>query len=264
MRTAVSRADLAWLLVFLAVCHTQVRGDLIRSNPARSFPGIAGDIVGVQTYRYDPDTQTGTFEVVNAPHLVTLGPSAKDMFRMLPELDGTLTQSLQMKLDRNGRLVESPLNKFEIRGVVVIGGKTYDGVLLRGTPTAFGAGVKRDPEERKSEVFDLDMTITGGELAEAFGNEAYLRIVPQSNSTFNGEFTADFSSEKPMTNLRAKRRTVPATVPEPTVLLTLLTCGAGLLFCRLRRRFTLDQRDRTTLSSMTHQKRESIGLQRRR
>jgi len=238
MRTAVFRVGLGWLLVFLAVCHTQVRGDLIRSNPARSFPGIAGDIVGVQTYRYDPDTQTGTFELVNAPHLVTLGPAAKDMFRMLPELDGTLTQSLQMKLDRNGRLVQSPLNKFEIRGKVVIGDRTYQGLLLEGTPTAFGAGVRREAEEMKSEVFDLDMTITGGKLADAFGAEAYLRIVPQSNSTFNGRFTADFSSEKPMTNLRAKRKSFPATVPEPTVLLTLLTCGAGLLICRLRRRLS--------------------------
>jgi len=158
------------------------------------------------------------------------------MFRMLPELDGTLTQSLQMKLDRNGRLVQSPLNKFEIRGTVVIGDRTYEGLLLEGTPTAFGAGVERGAEERKSEVFDLDMKITGGKLAEAFGSEAYLRIVPQSNSTFNGRFTADFSSEKPMTNLRAKHKGFPATVPEPTVLLTLLTCGAGLLICRLRSR----------------------------
>jgi hypothetical protein len=160
------------------------------------------------------------------------------MFRMLPELDGTLTQSLQMKLDRNGRLLHSPLNKFEIRGKVVIGDRTYQGLLLEGTPTAFGAGVRRDSEEKKSEVFDLDMTITGGKLAEAFGSEAYLRIVPRSNSTFNGQFTADFASEKPMTNLRAKHRNFPATVPEPTVLLTLLTCGAGLLLCRLRRRLT--------------------------
>jgi hypothetical protein len=238
MRMAVSPFGLACLLVSLAVLwHSQARGDLIRSNPARSFPGIAGDIVGLQTYRYDPDTQTGTFEVQNAPHLVTLGRSAKDMFRMLPELDGTLTQSLQMKLDRYGRLVQSPVNRYEIRGKVVIGDRTYEGLLLEATPTAFGAGVKRDPDESKSEVFDLDMTITGGELAEAFGTEAYLRITPQSGSTFNGEFTADFSSEKPMTSLQAKRTGLPATVPEPTVLLTLLTCGAGLLLYRLRRRF---------------------------
>ena len=62
-----------------------VSGDLIRSKPERSFPEIAGDIVGVQTYTYDPITQTGTFEVVNAPHLISLGPSVKDMLNMLPQ-----------------------------------------------------------------------------------------------------------------------------------------------------------------------------------
>jgi hypothetical protein len=236
MRTAVCSIFLASLLVFAAASLTPARGDLIRSNPARSFPGIAGDIVGQQTYRFDPDTQIGTFALQNAPHLVALGPTAKDLFRMLPDLDGTLTQSLQMKLDRNGRLVQSPHNRFEIRGKVTIGDRTYKGLLLEGTPTAFGAGVKRAPEAGKSGVFDLDMTITGGELAEAFGPEAYLRIVPQSNSTFNGEFTADFTSEMPMTNLRAKQRDYPRTVPEPTLLVTLLTCGAGLFAARLRRR----------------------------
>jgi hypothetical protein len=230
------RFGLIAVVVGVIIGLPRVHGDLIRSNPARSFPGIAGDIVGLQTYRFDPETQTGTFEVQNAPHLVTLGPSAKDMFRMLPKLDGTLTQSLSMKLDRNGRLVQSPDNKFEIHGRVTIGDRTYQGLLLEATPTAFGAGVKREPEQKKSEVFDLNMTITGGELAEAFGSEAYMRIVPQSGSTFNGEFTADFSSEKPMINLQAKPKNVlPAPVPEPSILLILLTCGAGLIACRLRR-----------------------------
>ena len=87
-------------------------------------------------------------------------------------------------------------------------------------------------------MFDLNMKITGGELAEAFGKEAYLRIVPQAGSTFNGEFTVDFSSEKPLTNLRARAKGLPATVPEPTVLITFLTFGAGVLACRLRRRLT--------------------------
>ncbi len=111
----------------------------------------------------------------------------------------------------------------------MIGDKTYQGLLLEGTPTAFGAGgqsANRKKGSRKSST--SNMKITGGKLAEAFGSEAYLRIVPQANSTFNGQFTADFSSEMPLTNLRAKRKGVPATVPEPTVLVTLLTCGAGL------------------------------------
>jgi hypothetical protein len=218
---------------------SHARGDLIRAYPSRSFPDIAGDIVGIQTYTFDPATQTGVFHVVNAPHLISLGPSPKDMFQMLPEHDGTLTQSLQMKLDRHGKLINSPANTFEIRGTVVIGDQTYQGVLLRGTPTAFGAVLADDSPsgDKKSEVFDLNMKITEGKLKEAFGNEAYLRITPQAGSTFDGRFTIDFSSDKPLTNLRPSRSGVPAAVPEPSVLITFLTIGAGVLACRLRRRF---------------------------
>ena len=128
--------------VFVADVWSSAHGDLIRSSPSRSFPDIAGDIVGAQTYTYDPVTQTGTFQVVNAPHLIALGPLFKDMVHMLPDQDGTLSQSLRMKLDRNGRLVESPNNTFQIRGTVVIGDQTYQGLLLEGKPTAFGAEVQ--------------------------------------------------------------------------------------------------------------------------
>jgi hypothetical protein len=213
------------------------RGDLIRSSPSRTFPDIAGDITGVQTYTYDPITQTGTFQVENAPHLISLGPSAKDMVIILPEQDGTLSQTLQMKLDRHGRLINSPSNKFQIRGSVVIGEQTYQGLLLEGTPTAFGALRPDGPAagSRNVEVFDLNVKITDGKLARAFGPEAYLRITPQAGSTFSGEFTADFSSERPLTNLRAARKNLPAAVPEPSVLFTLLTCGAGAVTLRVRR-----------------------------
>jgi hypothetical protein len=219
---------------------------LIRSRSARSFPDIAGDIVGSQTYTYDPVTQTGIFHLVNAPHLISLGPSVKDMVQMLPNQDGTLTQSLKMKLDRNGKLVNSPANTFEIRGTVIIGDRTYQGVLLKGTPTAFGALVPDESPSgsKKVEVFDLNMRITDGELKDAFGDEAYLRIRPQAGSTFDGRFTTDFASDKPLTNLRATRTGLPAAVPEPSVLLTFLTCGAGLLACRLRRYLTRAPRRR--------------------
>src|SRR5262249_51165403 len=89
---------------------------------------------------------------------------------------------------------------------------------------------------KNPDVFDLNMKITGGELAQAFGSEAYLRIIPQANSTFTGEFTSDFSGERPLTNLRALNRRLPTSVPEPTTFVTLLTSVAGLLACRLRRR----------------------------
>src|SRR5205823_2440984 len=127
---------------------------------------------------------------------------------------------------------------FEIRGTVVIGDQAYQGLLLEGRPTAFGAEAQDASAAKNPDVFDLNMKITGGELAEAFGSEAYLRIIPQAKSTFNGEFTSDFSGDRPLTNLRAMNRRLPTTVPEPTTLITLLTCGAGLLACRLRRRFT--------------------------
>jgi hypothetical protein len=227
-----------FLLLVQADRWSPARGDLIRSSPARSFPDIAGDLVGSQTYTYDPVTATGTFAFVNAPHLISLGPSVKDMVHLNPDQDGMLTQSLKLKLDRFGRLIRSEHNKFEIRGSVVIGERTYEGILLQATPTAFGAEASagsRSPSNG-AEVFDLNMKITGGELAKAFGQEAYLRIVPQAGSTFNGQFTADFSSAKPLSNLRAARKGLPAPIPEPTTLVTLLTFGAGILAYRLRRR----------------------------
>jgi hypothetical protein len=226
-------------VVVLANLLPAVHADLIQTTRARTFPDIAGDIAGAQTYTFDPITQTGTFQFENAPHLIALGPSIKDMIQMVPDPYGTLSQSLQVKLDRNGRLVDSPTNKFRIWGSVVIGSKTYEGWLLEGKPTAFGVEPRDGSPARKRnpEVFSLNMRITGGQLAEAFGGEAYLRITPQAASTFNGQFTADFSSEKPLTNLRAFPKRLPTAVPEPSALLTLVTCGAGLGACRLRRYF---------------------------
>jgi hypothetical protein len=165
----------------------------------------------------------------------------KDMVQMLPNQDGTLTQSLKLKLDRNGRLVDSPANSFEIRGTVIIGDRTYQGVLLKGIPTAFGAYKPDDSPERskRAEVFDLNMRITDGELKDAFGGQAYLRIKPQAGSTFDGRFTTDFSSDKPLTNLRASRTLLPEAVPEPSALITFLTLGAGVALYQLRRRITM-------------------------
>jgi hypothetical protein len=239
-----TRVSFLLFLVVLAHAWSNARGDLIRSAPGRSFPDIAGDIVGAQTYIYDALTGTGMFEVVNAPHLISLGPSLQDMVHMLPDANGTLSQLLKMKLDRHGRLVPSPENTFQIRGKVVIGKKTYEGLLLDGKPTAFGALVQETPQARNKnpELFDLNVEIKGGWLAEAFGKEAYLRIVPQAGSTFSGEFTVDFTSERPLTNLRSTRGKLPATVPEPTILIAVLTFGAGALAVRVRRSFRRQSR----------------------
>ena len=193
-------------IVLLADVWSLARGDLIRSSPSRSFPDIAGDIVGAQTYTYDPVTQTGMFQVVNAPHLISLGPSAKDMVQMLPEQDGTLTQSLQMKLDRNGRLVNSPDNKFEIRGTVVIGDQTYQGLLLEGNADRVRGGGSRRLAGQEQEPRSVRPEHEDHRRASCKRRSAARPTCgsrPRPGSTFNGQFTADFSSEKPLTNLRA-------------------------------------------------------------
>jgi hypothetical protein len=198
-----ARIGLLFPLFLLAGFQPTANGDLIRAAPGRTFPDIAGDIGGSQTYVYDPSTQTGTFALVNAPHLISLGPSVKDLVPLQPDRQGTLYQALQLKLDRSGRLIESPLNKFEIRGTVIINDQIYEGVLLEGKPIAFEIAEPDHPVRKNLEVFGLNVQIESGKLADTFGREAYLRIIPQANNTFRGEFTCDFSGEKPLTNLIA-------------------------------------------------------------
>jgi hypothetical protein len=225
-----------WAALGAGIPWTATRADLIRPRTTRSFPDIAGDIAGSQTYSFDPSSQTGTFQVVNAPHLLTLGPDRQDMVRVEPNADGTLLQSVQIKLNKQGKLVESPENRFELHGTVVIGDQTFDGLLLRGRPTSFGARAQGQTSHSKMDAFDLNLKVTGGKLAEAFGNEAYLRIIPQSNSTFEGIFTADFSGDKPLTNLRGSRSRLAAPVPEPTALLVIVVGGIAIAGSRFLRR----------------------------
>ncbi len=208
MHSVSDRMGLILAAILIAGSGQSAHADLIRAAPGRSFPDIAGDIGGSQTYVYDPATRTGTFALINSPHLISLGPSVKDLIPLQPNSDGTLYQSLKLKLDQQGRLVKSPLNQFEIRGTVTINDTPYDGLLLKGTPTAFGIAEHDRPAVNTPEVFGLNVRIEGGKLAETFGDEAYLRIIPQAKSTFEGEFDRDFSAEKPMTNLLALDRRI--------------------------------------------------------
>lgn len=206
----VARVGVLAVAALISAFERPASADLIRPTPGRSFPDIAGDIGGSQKYEFDPATQTGTFTLRNAPHLISLGPSGRDLIPLQPRVDGTLYQTLRVKVDRNGRIVNSPENQFEISGFVWIKGEKFDGVLLRGTPTAFAIAEHDSPSARAQDIFGLNVKIEDGKLASAFGAEAYLRIVPQGNSTFNGEFTSDFRGEKPMTNLLAvAHRTSP-------------------------------------------------------
>jgi hypothetical protein len=235
MRSVFAPTGLVLTVLLLAGYQPAAQADLIRAAPGRSFPDIAGDIGGSQTYVYDPATQTGTFALINAPHLISLGPSVKDLVPMQPDRNGTLTQTLELKLDRNGRLVDSPFNRFEIFGTVVINDKVYEGLLLKGKPTAFGIADRDRTAARNPEVFGLNVEIEDGQLADTFGAEAYLRIIPQANSTFRGEFTCDFSAEKPLTNLLALDRRLSAPWTGTISLIALFAGVAALLACRVVR-----------------------------
>lgn len=238
MRGGFLRPVLVLLAGFLAGTCLSARGDLIRPRTARTYPDVAGDFVGSQTYTYDPASKTGTFQVVNAPQLITLGPKSENTVTVTPSQDGTLSQRLRLTLDQHGKLVETPDNRFELIGTVVIDNREYRGVLLEGKPTAFGARPQHGALVSSADVFDLNMKITGGKLAHTFGDEAYFRIMPQSGSTFQGSFAASFSGEKPMTSLRALQGRLPAPIPEPSPLAVLLTAGMGLAAFRLLRRAT--------------------------
>ena len=203
------------VMVFLIVIGVwwPARGDLIRPKTSRTYPDIAGDIVGSQTYTFDPASKTGTFQVTNSPQLIALGPTGSDMMSVTPDQDGTLSQRLQLTLNQKGQIVENPDNRFQLYGSVVIGNQVYRGLLLEGTPTAFGVQTETRRSLSGANVFDLNVKITGGKLAEAFGPEAYFRVIPQSNSTFQGSFASSFSGEKPLTNLRACKAISPRRFP---------------------------------------------------
>ena len=232
MRHPIALAFLASTLA--AALTSRARAELIRPSADRVYPDIAADINGVQDYDYDPNTRTGLFQVTNTPFLLTMGSSISDEVNVQPNSDGVRRQTVQLTLDQHGRLIDDPENSYRLYGTVVVGGETFDGLLLEGTPRSFGAKVAQAAGVGEASVYDLDMKITGGALAERFGPDAYMRISPEVSNTFDGSFRKSFAGVKAQSNTRAYH--APAsTVPEPTPLVILLACGAGYVYRRRRR-----------------------------
>ncbi len=233
-RLALIAGSTALLLGALA---PSASADLLRPKDTREFPDITAYANGYQTYNFDRAKQTGTFQLANAPFLLTTGKTTDGGFNQADVVatpEGVRAQTLTAVLDSTGHLVDSPLNTFQIYGKVVVAGTTYSGLLLQGTPTAFGSDPLK-PRAQTEDIFDLNLHVTGGSMADLYGKNAYMRVTVEANSTFDGVFNTDFSSEKVFTNTHAIASVLPKPAPEPTALYVLLACGAGL-FYRGRRR----------------------------
>lgn len=228
MRSTIVKAGLAFL--FAAILESPAAADLIRQPPGQSYPDVAAAMDGTQTYTYNTTTQTGQFQFSNTPYLLMLGPNANDEYMIQPDTAGTRSQSVTLTLDKSGNVVNSNANSYSLYGTVVIGGQTYQGLLLQATPNAFGSQAGGSP------AFDMTMTITGGALAQAFGPELYLQLHPSVDSTFDGSFNQNFSTTLECTTTVGPHSPAPSPIPEPSTLVVLLACGAGLAVRRQFRR----------------------------
>jgi hypothetical protein len=233
-----SRRRLAILLILAATAFPiwRTSAGLIRAHALGSLPGIAADISGVVAYDFDPASRTGTFRAVNIPYLLSGWPGDGDEATIRADGEGVRRQVVRLALDERGRLLPGPGNSFELYGKVVAGGQVYDGLLLKGTPTAFGWHNDPAPSSRGPKVaFDLNVSVTGGSLASAFGPDLYLRYEPRRDVTFRGQFTEDFGASKASSDtlpVRASRASLPWT---PAALTIVLAVGfACLRFARAR------------------------------
>lgn len=250
-RTRHTVLSLGLALLFVAALGPRASADLIDPNPAQTYPDLfGGNVNGKVTYKYDPSTETGKFSSVNLPFYIATGhdPSTgtPDELAVVPTAEGIRRQVINLTLDKSGKLVAGADNSYELYGTVVVPAvtdkmgevltpaTTVTGLLLKATPTAFGGMAV--PGTGLS-TFDMKMDITGGNLADYFGKNAYVEITPKIGSTFTGSFTQDFEGSKVTSNTRGSFvPPPPLPVPEPTTLVLVLAGAAGLLVQRHRGR----------------------------
>ncbi|GAC1473774.1 MAG: hypothetical protein NVSMB9_23010 [Isosphaeraceae bacterium] len=221
----------------LLIIPATTRADLYNKDASQSFPDLSGDIVGTQSYHYNPGTGTGTFRVQSAPGILATGPTLASESYVYDPPGQPRSQSLEFKLDSSGRLIEGdPGNSYSLYGSVTVNGKILSGLLLKGTPDRFGWLPPTDKSGTMS-VYDLHMNLTDGLLKPSYGKDAYVRIVAETNSTFDGTFTRSFDARKAETNVRSYNKGIsPSAIPEPSTFAIVLTCGgAWMLHRRLRR-----------------------------
>ncbi len=225
MRRTVHFALLAGLALLTGPVF-QAQASLIQNSPALVYPNVGAGMSGKLNYTYTPRTQTGILSVTNTPYALAIDPNQR--FDVEESAGGVREQFLSIALDQNGHLIaDDPGNKYELYGSVSFGGKSYSGLLLAATPTAFGSQDLDPVGISGTDLFDLNLDITGGALADFFGSKGYFHFRPELESTFDGRFNQDFTGALTHSYLYAVTSAVP--VPEPAPLLLLLAGSLGLV-----------------------------------
>lgn len=222
-------------LASIAVGAPESRAALLHPTDTSQFPDLsAGYVSGTMQY----SAETGQLTIQNTPFALALGTSAASQFDVTADANGQRSQTLDVQLNPNGTVNQSGANTYDLYGKVTVAGKTYDGLLLQGTPTAMGSLDLAAPPTNVagSAMFDFDVNIKGGLLAGIFGSEAYIRLTAERWSTFDGGFARDFAAGKISSNIRGYNPAQPTPVPEPSTLVVLLACGGAGLLIRRRRR----------------------------
>ena len=117
MRSIIGKLARVMVVLIVTGVWWPARGDLIRPKASPTYPDIAGDLVGSQTYTYDPTTKTGTFQVTNSPQLFVLGPPGDDMAKVLtqPGGDAQPDPPADAQPERQAR-ARNPDNRFQLYG----------------------------------------------------------------------------------------------------------------------------------------------------
>jgi hypothetical protein len=227
-------------LAALAFSAPASRAALLHPTDTSQFPDLsAGFVSGTLQYT----ASTGQLSIQNTHYALATGTSSSTQFDVVADPAGDRSQTINVTLNPDGTVNQGAANTYDLSGQVTLDGKTYSGLLLAGTPTAMGSlNLAAAPTNvQGASMFDFDVNITGGLLANLFGSEAYVRLSAERWSTFNGSFAQDFSAGKIASNIRGFAPAQPSPVPEPTTLVVLIACGGAGLLCRHRRRISREE-----------------------
>ena len=107
--------------------------DLVRPSATLSFPDISAGIHG----RVDYTASTGQLTMTNTPYIFDTSVSAADKYAVAADSNGQLRQTLNLKLDDSGNLLNDPA----IRSRSTARSRSWDH-LRRPTPLGHAHGVR--------------------------------------------------------------------------------------------------------------------------